>query len=192
MSGDDPYVYPGTSVLRNEFGIEDARELDRAERLLTTRRGKKGVPRGDFDLVHLRAIHRHLFQDVYDWAGEVRTVEIAKGGHQFMFRRFIESGTADVHRRIVAGKYLSGLSRAAFAAAAGEIMGDVNYVHPFRDGNGRVQLLYLKQLAARAGHHLDLRRIDAKAWIEASIRAHEADYAPMGAVILLALEPSKP
>lgn len=85
---DDPYVYPGTSVLRNKFGIESARDLDQAERLLTTR---------------LRAIHGHLFQDVYAWAGEIRTVEIAKSGHQFMFRRFIESGMADVHRRIVAG-----------------------------------------------------------------------------------------
>lgn len=186
---DDPYVYPGASVLRNKFGIEDSLALYRAERLLTTRRGKRGVPSGDFDLAHLRAIHRQLFQDVYDWAGETRTVEIAKNGHRFMFRRFIESGMADVHRRIVAATYFSGLSRSAFADAAGEVMGDVNYVHPFRDGNGRTQLLYLKQLAARAGHDLDLRRVDAKGWIEASIRAHDADYEPMGAVILAALKP---
>lgn len=109
MSG-DPYVYPGTTVLRNKFGIDNAAELDRAERLFTTKRGKRGVPRGDFDLAHLKAIHRHLFQDVYDWAGEIRMVEISKGGSQFMFRRFIDSGMADVHRRIVAAGYFVGLS----------------------------------------------------------------------------------
>jgi cell filamentation protein len=186
---DDPYVYPGTRVLRNRLELRDGATLHKAERLFSSDRAAENLPRGDFDLAHLRAIHRHLFQDVYDWAGEIRTVEIAKSGHQFMFRRFIESGMADVHRRIVAEKCLSGLSRAAFAAAAGEIMGDVNYIHPFRDGNGRAQLLYLKQLATRAGHGLDLRRIDAKAWIEASIRAHDADYAPMGAAILFAVVP---
>jgi cell filamentation protein len=53
------------------------------ERRLVVQRSREGAPTGDFDLRHLRAIHRHLFQDVYDWAGEIRTVEIAKGGSQF-------------------------------------------------------------------------------------------------------------
>ncbi len=56
----------------------------------------EGVPKGSFDLAHLRAIHRHLFQDVYDWAGELRTVEIFKGGNQFQFRQYIPTGMADV------------------------------------------------------------------------------------------------
>jgi cell filamentation protein len=95
-----------------------------------------------------------------------------------------------VHRRINAANYFAGLSREAFAAAAGEIIGDVNYVHPFREGNGRVQLLYLKQLCSRAGHPLDLRRIDGAAWIAASVAAHRAEYGPMGEAILAALERS--
>jgi cell filamentation protein len=78
---------------------------------------------------------------------------------------------SDVHRRIVAANRFEGLSAEAFARAAGEIMGDVNYVHPFREGNGRAQLFYLKQLSHAAGHVLDLRHIDAGAWIEASRRA---------------------
>ncbi len=184
---DDPYLYPGSRTLRNKFGLKDAKELDRLERLYSADRAAEGCPKGNFDLSHLQAIHRHLFQDVYEWAGQIRTVEISKNGHQFMFRRFIETGMADVHRRIVAEKYFEGASRDAFAKAAGEIMGDVNYVHPFREGNGRAQLLYLKQLAWRAGHPLDLRKIDGPAWIKASISAHAADYGPMGAAILAAL-----
>ncbi len=185
---DDFYIYPGTTILRNKLGIIDADELDAFERGMVAVRAVEGVPVGDFDLAHLQAIHHHLFQDVYDWAGEIRTVEISKGGHQFMFRQYIQNGMADVHRRIVAAKRFNGLTCEAFARAAGQIMGDVNYVHPFREGNGRTQLFYLKQLSLVAGHPLDLRHIDADAWIKASRCAHEAEYSPMSDAIRAALQ----
>jgi cell filamentation protein len=175
----DPYLYPGSTVLITRLGIQDGERLDFVERELVTQRIAEGVPAGRFDLVHLRAIHRHLFQDVYVWAGELRTVEIAKGGSQFQFRQFIETGFADVHRRLVQANFLRGLGREAFAEAAGPIMGDVNYVHPFREGNGRAQLQYLEQLADQAGHPLDLARIDARRWLEASRASHSGDYAAM-------------
>lgn len=73
---DDPYVYPDTKILRNRRGITDPKALDRVERRLVIQRIKDGVPGGLFDLAHLQTIHRHLFQDIYDWAGELRTVEI--------------------------------------------------------------------------------------------------------------------
>lgn len=186
---DDPYVYPGSSVLRNKLGIRDAGALDAVERELSVERISQGAPTGDFDLAHLKSIHRHLFQDVYDWAGEIRSVEISKGGHQFQFRQFIETGMADVHRRIVAARYFEGASSAAFAAGAGEIIGDVNYVHPFREGNGRAQLQYLKQLAARAGHDMDLTRLAPESWIIASQEAHHGRYAAMARSIADALKP---
>jgi cell filamentation protein len=157
------------------------------ERRLATQRARQGIPSGKFDLRHLRAIHRHLFQDVYDWAGKLRTVEIAKGGSQFQFRRYIETGMADVHRRLVQAKYLKGLAAADFGQKAGEIMGDINYVHPFREGNGRTQLFYLEQLAGQAGHELDLTRLDPTSWIAASIAAHAGNYAPMAAEIARAI-----
>ncbi len=183
MNGDDPYLYPNSTVLRNRLGIRTQGRLDYHERELVGQRIAEGPPAGDFDLAHLRAIHRHLFQDVYDWAGEVRTVEIAKDGNQFQFRQFIGTGMADVHRRLVQADFLRGLSRDAFAEAAGAIMGDVNYVHPFREGNGRTQLQYLKQLAAQAGHPVDLARIDPARWLAASRASHGGDYGPMAAEI---------
>jgi cell filamentation protein len=145
------------------------------------------VPGGQFDLAHLRAIHRHLFQDVYDWAGEIRTVEIFKGGNQFQFRQYIATGMADVHRRLTRSGFLKGLPANEFAREAGAIMGDVNYVHPFREGNGRTQAQYLKQLAVQAGHPLDLLRIDGSRWMEASKASHTADYGLMAEVILRAI-----
>jgi len=183
----DPYLIPGTKVLRNRLGISDARWLDRIERRLVTDRIAEGVPIGAFDLTHLRAIHRHLFQDVYDWAGELRTVEISKGGHQFQFRRYIQTGMHDVSRRLVQAKFLKGRRPDEFARQAGIIIGDVNYIHPFREGNGRAQAQYLKQLALQAGHDLDLRRIDPTLWIEASKSSHGADYELMARVISQAI-----
>jgi cell filamentation protein len=98
---------------------------------------------------------------------------------------------ADVHRRIVAAGHFKGLSIAEFAEQAGRNIGDVNYVHPFREGNGRTQLLFLQQLAAKAGHRLDLRHIDGKPWIEASKRANDADYGLMVTAIRKGLENSR-
>ena len=142
---------------------------------------------GRFRPCHLKAIHRHLFQDIYAWAGEVRTVEIAKGGSRFQPRRFIATGMADVHRRIVAAEYFRGLGPDGFAAGAGSVLGDVNQVHPFREGNGRTQFQYLKQLAARAGHTIILTRIDRTAWLDALRRSDTGDYEAMTRCIRQAL-----
>jgi cell filamentation protein len=187
IENDDPYLYPGTRLLRNRLGITDPKALDEVERRFVIQRARRGMPGGSFDLAHLRAIHRHLFQDIYDWAGELRTVEINKGGQQFQFRQYIETGMADVHRRLSRARFLRDLPPAEFAAQAGTIMGDVNYIHPFREGNGRTQAQYLKQLAAQAGHSLDLTRIDPAAWIEASKASHATDYRLMADVIRRAI-----
>lgn len=189
MSGDGEYCYPPSySVLKNKLEIRDAKTLDRIERRFVVQRIAQGVPGGDFDLAHLRAIHRHLFQDIYDWAGELRKVEISKDGHQFQLRRFIETGMADVYKRIVVQRYLRDLTADDFALHAGAVMGDVNYVHPFREGNGRVQLLYLQQLALQAGHLLDLTKIDRDEWMKASRDAHLGRYEAMSVCIRRAID----
>ncbi len=121
---DRDYCYPPDyTVLRNRLDIRDAPALEAAERELVAQRLLEPVPAGDFDLAHLKAIHRHLFQDVYAWAGEVRTVEIAKDGSRFQPRRFIETGMADIHRRIVAAGYFAGLGPDGFAEGAGPVHG---------------------------------------------------------------------
>lgn len=188
MSGEDPYLYPGTGVLRNLLGIRDADRLEVAERKLVVNRTRQGPPGGNFDAKHLRAIHKHLFQDVFDWAGEFRTLEIAKGGSQFQFCRFIDVGLADIHRRIVERRFLEGLTAEAFCDEAAPIIGDLNYVHPFREGNGRTQVEFLRQLAFRAGHDLTPASIDPVGWIAASRAAHLGDYQPFSIQISTCLE----
>lgn len=184
----DDYFWPGTEVLKNRLGITDDAALELMERELVAQQLRAGAPQGDFDLDHLRAIHHHLFQDVYPWAGELRRVTMNKGGPDFMPHDRLEMGMADVHRRLEAQDRLQGRDQASFAAAAGIIIGDINHLHPFREGNGRTQLEYLRQLASQAGHDFDARQLNPQRWIEASIAASDqADYAPMAAEIERAL-----
>lgn len=172
------YRYPDSKVLRNKFDITDRQELDRHERLFVATRIKEGVPEGNFDLKHLQDIHRHLFQDVYEWAGELRQTQIHKT-HQFMPPNRIETAMSDVQKRLVAEDYLRGQSPQDFAQNAGPILGDVNFTHPFREGNGRTQMQYMRQLAEQAGHTFDERRIQRDPWIAASMAANEANFEPM-------------
>ena len=81
--GPATYQYPGSAVLRNKLDIRDAKALDFAERMLVRQRMGEGCPGGDFDLTPLQVIHRHLFQGVYEWAGETRQVPLAKGDSHF-------------------------------------------------------------------------------------------------------------
>lgn len=186
---DDPYLFPGTTVLRNKLDIRSATMLDRVERRLVTQRIRQGAPSGDFDLLHLQAIHHHLFQDLYDWAGEVRTVEMSKGGQLFQFTRYIRTGMAYVHRQVVNSGYLADLSTSDFASHSARIIGDINHVHPFREGNGRSHLLYLWQLSERAGHPIDLGKLDQASWIEASREANQGRYDAIARAIATAIVP---
>jgi cell filamentation protein len=81
----DAYCYPGTTVLKNRAGLRNQADLDFFEEEATAQRFAEPLPAGEFDLRHLCAIHRHLFQDVYAWAGSLRTVRISKGGSAFCY-----------------------------------------------------------------------------------------------------------
>ena len=82
----DPYVYPGTNVLRNLRDIRDPARLSKFEVDMTTRHlgelEHKPKP-GTLDTPHLQAIHRYIFQDVYPWSGRFRKVDIAQSGQLF-------------------------------------------------------------------------------------------------------------
>ena len=94
---------------------------------------------------------------------------------------------ADVHRRIVAAGYFRDSAPDGFADGAGPVLGDVNQFHPFREGNGRAQLQYLKQLAARARRTIDLMRIDRATWLNASRRSKPGSHAAIPRCIRRAL-----
>lgn len=184
--GWEAYFYPGTEVLRNRRGLRDADELADFERHATAVRlaelAAVELP-GRYDLAHLRAFHGHLFQDVYDWAGELRTVELAKDASPFCRREHIESYSHGVFARLASEQRLQGLDHKAFVERLAHYLGEVNAIHPFREGNGRAQRAFFSQLARETGRHLAWERIDAQRNIDACRAAHRGDERPLRALL---------
>jgi cell filamentation protein len=182
-SGPDPYCYPGTSVLKNRLDLRDQAQLDAFEALITAQRSEEPLPRGKLGYTHYRAIHRHLFQDVFDWAGRSRTVRIAKSGSMFCYPEHIGGEMRKLFARIKTERFLRSLPALEFAQRAAHIVAELNAIHPFREGNGRTQLTYLTLLAARAGHPLALDRMDPAAMLAAMVKSFKDDERPLAALI---------
>jgi len=169
MSLDSPYIDPRTGIFRNKLGIQTAKELQEAEYELASSRADeltRTPVKGNFDMAHLCAIHFYLFQDVYDWAGELRVVNISKGGGTFCHCEKLESFMTDIHKRLVKDNYFRGLDKPVFVEKYTDFFGDVNALHPFREGNGRATRIFTDQLAKQAGYTLDRTPIEKnkKAW----------------------------
>jgi len=190
----DPYLDPVGGVLRNLLAITDAAELARAEAALSASRlidlERRRLP-GRYDLAHLQAFHRYILGDVYDWAGQLRTVSIAKGS-VFCLPQHLESYAADVFGRLAAADRLRGLARDPFITALAGFLADVNALHPFREGNGRTQRAFFSQLAHDAGHHIAWVRMDPDHNMAASAAAHHGDLAPLRAMLDQLTDPPHP
>ena len=159
----DPYAYPGTDVLRNKAGIRDPIKLERFEYEQSYARAREIRERPSparFDLKQLQHLHKHLFQDVYDWAGQIRTIEITKGGSQFARSDYIESEGKRMGDALEKANNLRGLEKTDFVRKLAEHYGDWNALHPFREGNGRATREFIGQIARGAGYELDQTRID--------------------------------
>jgi len=188
----DPYLYPDSDVLRNKPGLRSADALadyeyeHAAVRLSEVR----GWPLPDrFDLEALKRLHGHIFQDVYDWAGSIRSVDIARAGQMFCRPAFLESEGKRLAGALATEKLLRGLDRTAFIDRLAEHYGDWNALHPFRDGNGRATREFFRQLAKQAGYELDLTKIERGAWNEASARSFKGDTKPLRDVLAAAVRP---
>lgn len=155
--------YPGTSVLINKFDIRTQQELDRVEAVLVTAKAaqwEEEPPCSTFDFEHYKAIHRHLFGDLYDWAGTPRTINISKKGTQFCPANEIAQVSSAIFRRLEKNHFLCGLSFDDFSGSLVDFYIRTNELHPFREGNGRTQRVFLAQLAQKAGYQLDFSCID--------------------------------
>lgn len=191
MTGWDPYLDLDAGVLRNRLGITDAAELARAEAELTALRLvelRSDPPSGDYDLAHLQAFHRHIFGDVYGWAGELRTVSIGKG-HLFCLPQHLESFAGEVFGRLHRDGLLRGLAPDAFVTGLADLLGDINALHPFREGNGRTQRAFLTQLARDAGFVLRWTAMDPAENDEASRAAHQGDPSGLRAMLARLVQP---
>ncbi|UZJ26836.1 Fic family protein (plasmid) [Rhodococcus antarcticus] len=184
------YFMPDTTTLRKNLGIIDPEALRAVEyRISSVRRqqldqGTVVVPR-TFDDAHLVAVHRHLFGDVYPWAGQPRTVNMAKDGRNFADVEHEVMGQVWEAKVVVARTPWERLDREEFAVAMAEVTAHLNFAHPFREGNGRTTRVLLEHLAERTPFALDFTRVSAQVWNQASAasmptgRGEAPDLAPL-------------
>lgn len=177
----NPYVDARTGVRYNKLGITDRKQLAEVEYRLTNLRSAELVASpitGTFDLDHLRRIHRHVFQDVYEWAGELRTINFSKRDPaephwKSVFARHAQiPAIADsIERDLQAWDHLQGLAPAGFIGKLTATYVKLNHMHPFPEGNGRSTQLFIRQLALEAGYRVDFGQVDRHAWNRAAARS---------------------
>ena len=184
----DPYSYAGTDVLKNRLRIRDAAKLQQFEVASVSQRASEPLPSGHLDTAHYRAVHRHLFGDVYGWAGRYRTVRIAKDGSVFCYPENITSEMNSLFLWLKGESFLNELPANAFAPQAAHFLATLNAIHPFREGNGRTQMAFLSMLAFRAGHPLSIARLNEQSFLNAMIRSFSGDEGPLGAQLLKVIE----
>ncbi len=179
---EDPYVYPGTEVLRKRFDEPEPARLAVLEYAATRARAAERLvfPLGAGGYC---ATHRHLFQDLFEYAGELRTTDLSRPGAQFARPAFIEPVLRDRFRQVAAIKELSGMDALIFTAEAAHHMAELNAIHLFREGNRRTMRFHLEQIAHQAGHSIDIADVEARDWIGASIASFRGDEHPLARVI---------
>jgi cell filamentation protein len=181
---DDPYTYENSTVLVNKLDLRNQDDLDDFEAEISSARSAEPLPEGQLDFAHYCAVHHHLFQDVYEWAGKPRTVRISKQGSPFCFPEHIDTQAAKLFLDLKADHFLENLPASEFAAKAAHFLAELNVIHAFREGNGRSQLSFFAMLADRAGHPLDLERLDPGAMLDAMIASFDGDETELAQIIV--------
>ena len=166
--------YPGTTILINKFDIRDEEKLNEIESVISSARYAEwlNTPRSSaFDFDHYKAIHRFLFSDLYEWAGEVRTVNISKKGTHFTPAESIEHQAALIFGRLRTCNYFNGLSHDKVVEEIVDFYCSTNALHPFREGNGRTQRAFLTQLIRNAGYEINFADMDTDLLMIATIQS---------------------
>jgi cell filamentation protein len=165
---DYTYVDPKTGILKNIPGITDPEVLLFVESGAVTKRLQElyNNPIKIKGIENLFDIHKHLFQDIYIWAGKKRVVEISKDGKQFFPTTHFDNASSYINSLIADYKKIRKNRRKELAEKLAEILDNVNYFHPFREGNGRAQREFLRLLALEKGLILNLNPPDNKSVFE--------------------------
>lgn len=166
--------YEGTTCLINKMDIRDEAELAETESALTLANIsllEQEPIQGNFDFAHYKEIHKFLFEDLYDWAGEIRTVNLSKKGTQFVPVDQIERVGNAIFAHLAEEDYFRQDDFDTFVEHITEFYCDTNLLHPFREGNGRTQRVFLTQLIRHAGYTIDFGSVDMDELMIATIHA---------------------
>ena len=181
----DPYLDPQSRILKNKLGLTDQAALDRLEADAVAVRSillQANPLRGNFDSQHLKQIHQSLFEDVYEWAGQSRTIPMAKADYasrgrvtRFTPPELIEQELTSVFEGLARDDFLKGLSRRDFARKIAALFSEINRIHPFREGNGRAQRQFVRQLSNSVGYKLHFEVVSRERLVQASILSANGD-----------------
>ena len=171
----DRYVYPGTDILINKFNCRNEEKLKKIEALSTG--GNLAWLQlhpieGDFDFEHLKRIHHFIFQDLYDWAGQIRDVDIGKN-NLFCRARFITDYAETVFGDFYSSCNNSKDNKDSFIEILAAHYADLNALHPFREGNGRAQREFTRELCLKCGYVFDLTNTRHEEMLSASIESFQ-------------------
>ena len=165
--------YEGTTCLVNKFGIRDEKKLSEIEAGITFAKAvmlEETPIDDDFGFEHFKKIHEFLLCDLYEWAGQVRTVDISKKRTKFLDAASIESIGTKCFAKVKDG-YFESLPFDEFVKRIAEFYNDVNYIHPFREGNGRTQRIYFTQLIRYYGYDINFADVDTDELMIATMQA---------------------
>ena len=170
--------YEGTNVLINKFDIGDGEKLDIIERDITSALIAKAyieIPFENVDFDFYKNLHYYVFSDIYEWAGNIRNVDMSKKGTRFCSPERIETSGRDIFEYLSKISYLVNLTDEEFITEFTELYCRLNYLHPFREGNGRVQRLFLSMLLKNMEKSIDFSKIDTDLLMIATIKAVSGD-----------------
>jgi cell filamentation protein len=178
--GSEDYCYPGITVLKNKLGLKDDAVLLKAEREITSIKLLMlyNMPiEGLFNLDRLCNIHKIIFEDIYEWAGKMRQGEfLTKGSSIFCRGQYLKENADKIFNQLKDEKLLQNLPRDNFFKRLAYYMGEINALHPFREGNGRTSREYFRQLSLNANYILDFSKINKDALLMADIEAFNGSY----------------
>lgn len=166
--------YEGTSCLINKLNIRDEEKLNFVESQITIHKTAElanAQDFGSFDFSHYRAIHKYLFNELYEWAGEIRTVNMSKKGTNFVDVSEIESVANACFKRLKDKNYFKNQEFDIFVEDIVDFYCTTNMLHPFREGNGRTQRIFISQLIQFNGYSIDFDKIDTDELMMATIQA---------------------
>lgn len=179
-AGQDCYCYEGSSVLINLLGISDDKELQDAELGLTELAALDiDFAPPPYNLDYLCNIHRKVFEDIYVWAGKIRSIDISKGDTRFCNCTRIVAEANKQFQTLANANYFEDDSREELVAHLAELYVELNMTHPFREGNGRAQRILFEHIVINCGYEFSLDNVEEDEWIQANIAGVHCNYEPM-------------
>lgn len=185
IEGSSENCYSGTTVLINKLDIRNQSELDKAEKQITLLRAIQAeqnmiLEKPNFQF--FKDIHKFLFDDIYEWAGLVRTINISKKGTIFCDASQIEEIGKLKFERLKKLNYLKELEKEQFIDEISDLYNELNILHPFREGNGRTLRLFITLLIRNAGFDIDFSKCDPDIIMLATINAAHGDISMLKSV----------